>query len=203
MPARDDFGRLRARVVGILTRPAAEWPEIAGERTDPPTLMRQYAAPLAAIPAVCRWIGLTVIGARLPIVGTYRVGMVRGLVSAVVAWLFALGGLYVAALVVDRLAPTFKSTRGIVPALKLVVYASTPVWIVGVLNLFPVFVPLTLLGALYGAYLFSVGLPPVAHTPADQVVPYVFVATLITIVVFLVLGLAAGAIVGVGGYAGV
>ena len=203
MPARDDFGRLRARVVGILTRPAAEWPEIAGERTDPPTLMRQYAAPLAAIPAVCRWIGLTVIGAWLPIVGTFRVGMVRGLVSAVVAWLFALGGLYVAALVVDWLAPTFKSTRGIVPALKLVVYASTPVWIVGVLNLFPVFVPLTLLGALYSAYLFSVGLPPVAHTPADQVVPYMFVATLITIVVFLVLGLAAGAIVGVGGYAGV
>ena len=146
MPARDDFGRLRARVVGILTRPAAEWPEIAGERTDPPTLMRQYAAPLAAIPAVCRWIGLTVIGAWLPIVGTYRAGMVRGLVGTVVAWLLALGGLYVAALVVDWLAPTFKSTRGIVPALKLVVYASTPVWIVGVLNLFPVFVPLTLVG---------------------------------------------------------
>jgi len=203
MAARDDFGRLRARVVGILTHPAEEWPRIAGEATDPATLMREYAAPLAAIPAVCRWIGLTMIGAWLPVVGTYRVGIMRGLVSAVISWLFALGGLYVAALVVDWLAPTFKSSRGIVPALKLVVYASTPVWIVGVLNLFPVFVPLTLLAALYAAYLFSVGLPPVADTPADQVVPYMFVATLITIVVFLVLGLAAGAIAGVGGYAGV
>jgi len=203
MPPRYDFGRLRARVVGILTHPAAEWPEIAGERTDPPMLMRDYAAPLAAIPAVCRWIGLTVIGAWLPIVGTYRVGVVRGLVSAIVSWLFALGGLYVAALVVDWLAPTFKSSRGILPALKLVVYASTPVWIVGVLNLFPVFFPLTLLAALYAAYLFSVGLPTVSHTPAEQVVPYMFVATLIAIVVFLALGVAAGAIAGVGGYAGV
>ena len=202
MAARPDFGHLKARVVGILTRPAEEWPAIAAEPTDPVALMTGYAAPLAAIPAVCRLIGLHVIGAWLPLVGTYRVGIVRSIVSAIVSWMLSLAGLYIAGIVVERLAPTFGSSGGIVPALKLVVYASTPVWIVGVLNLFPVFVPLTLLAALFGAYLFSVGLPAVTHTPADQVIPYMFVATLITIALFLALGLAAGLIAG-GGYAGV
>ena len=201
MAARPDFGHLGTRVVGILTRPAEEWPAIAAEHTDPAALMTGYAGPLAAIPAVCRLIGLHVIGAWLPLVGTHRVGIVRSIVSTIVSWLLSLAGLYIAAIVVERLAPTFKSSRGIVPALTLVVYASTPVWIVGVLNLFPVFVPLTLLAALFGAYLFSVGLPTVAHTPADQVIPYMFVATLITIALFLVLNLAASAIAG-GGSAG-
>jgi Yip1 domain len=191
---------LQARVVGILTHPAAEWPVIAGERTDAQTLMLGYAAPLAAIPAVCRWIGLSMIGWWLPLAGTYRVGIVRGFVSAVVSWIFALAAIYVAAVVIEKLAPTFKSSGGMLPALKLVAYASTPVWIVGVLNLVPAFAPLTLLAALYGGYLFSLGLPVVMHTPDDQVIPYVFVATIVTIVVFMALGFVAGAIAGVGGY---
>ena len=73
-------------------------------------------------------------------------------------------------------------------------------------------IPLSQLAALYRTCPTgnsSCWEPPTARTTAsrapsaDQVVPYMFVATLITIVVFLVLGLAAGAIVGVGGYAGV
>jgi len=78
----------QARVVGILTHPADEWPRIAGERTEVQTLMLGYVAPLAAIPAICRWIGLSLIGWWLPIVGTYRVGIVSGLLAAIVSWIF-------------------------------------------------------------------------------------------------------------------
>ena len=190
----------QARVVGILTHPADEWPRIAGERTDVQTLMLGYVAPLAAIPAICRWIGLSLIGWWLPIVGTYRVGIVSGLLAAIVSWIFSLAAVYIAGIVIERLAPTFGSTGGLIAALKLVAYASTPVWLVGVLNLVPVFVPLTLLAALYGAYLFSVGLPPVMRTPETQVVPYMFIATIVTIVIFLALGLVAGRLAGIGGY---
>src|SRR4029077_19564700 len=100
---------LQARVVGILTHPAAEWPVIAGERTDAQTLMLGYAAPLAAIPAVCRWIGLSMIRRRLPLAGTYRVGILRGFVSAFVSWIFALAAIYVSAVVIERLDSTYNS----------------------------------------------------------------------------------------------
>ena len=120
---------LQTRVTNILTKPAEEWPTIAGESTDVATLLRDYAAPLAAIPAVGRWIGMTAIGVSVPFLGTYRTGLVRGLAGAIVSWVFALAGAWLAAMVVDKLAPTFQSRSSPIQALKLVVYAMTPVWV--------------------------------------------------------------------------
>src|SRR2546423_5183345 len=80
---RSDFAmavspNLIARVTNILKQPAVEWPIIAAEPADAASLMQGYAAPLAAIPAICRWIGLTLVGVTVPFFATYRVGVVRG-----------------------------------------------------------------------------------------------------------------------------
>src|SRR5438128_974704 len=107
------------RVKNILMNPAAEWRVIAVESTDVTGLLRDYAAPLAAIPAVCRWIALSLIG-------TFRIGIVRGLASAIVSWALSLVGAWLAAVVIEKLAPTFQSRGDTTQALKLVVYASTP-----------------------------------------------------------------------------
>ena len=192
--------RLVTRASNILMKPAVEWPVVAAEPADVAGLMRDYAAPLAAIPAICQWIGLSVVGISMPLVGTYRVGIVRGFVSAVISWVFTLVGAYIAAIVVEKLAPTWDSSGNTVQALKLVAYASTPVWIAGVLNLVPALGPLTIIAALYAIYLFYLGLPPVMSTPADKVVPYMVVSALVVIVVTLVLGACAALISGGGSY---
>ena len=59
----------------------------------------------------------------------YRRGIISGLVAAILSWVFALVGAYVGAFVIEKLAPTFKSSGSTIQALKLVVYASTPVWV--------------------------------------------------------------------------
>ena len=69
---------LQARVTNILTKPAEEWPTIAGESTDVATLLRDYAAPLAAIPAVGRWIGMTAIGVSVATGCSDRVQRFKG-----------------------------------------------------------------------------------------------------------------------------
>jgi len=192
---------LQTRVTNILKKPADEWRVIVAEPADVPGLMRDYAAPLAAIPAVCRFIGFTLIGVTVPLSGTTRTGFVSGLVGACVSWVMALVGAYIAAIVVERLAPTFQSRGGTVQALKLVVYAMTPIWIAGVLNLIPPLGLLTIFAALYAIYLFYLGLPPVMHTPAEQVIPYMLVSAVLVIIVSFVLGLVVAALTGVGGYA--
>ena len=73
---------LQTRVVAILTKPADEWRTIAAEPATVESLMRGYAAPLAAIPAVCQFIGYSLVGIPTPVLGTIRIGIVRGLVSA-------------------------------------------------------------------------------------------------------------------------
>ena len=53
---------LQTRAVAILTKPADEWRVIAAESATVEGLMRSYAAPLAAIPAIAQFIGFTVFG---------------------------------------------------------------------------------------------------------------------------------------------
>jgi len=190
---------LQARTVAILTKPADEWRVIASEPADVASLLREYAAPLSGLSAVCRFIGLTLVGVGVPLLGTYRIGVLRGLSMAIVTWVFALVGAWLSAVVVEKLAPNFKSHGSTVDALKLVVYAMTPIWLAGVLALVPQLLPLTMLAALYSIYLFYLGLPVVMSTPADQVVPYMVVAALVIIVISLVLGAFAGVAIGVSG----
>jgi hypothetical protein len=194
---------LKTRVTNILTKPAAEWPIIAGETTTPTELITGYAAPLAAIPAVCGLIGMTVVGVPIPLMGTIRTGMIAGLSNAIVSWVLALVGVYVAALIIEKLAPTFQSRGDTTQAMKLVVFASTPAWVAGVLSLVPALGVLTIVAALYGVYLFYLGLPHVMHAPPDKVIPYMVVAAIVMIVLSVVFGYITAAITGVGVYRGI
>lgn len=191
--------QLTARAKNIIMQPAAEWPVIASEPSESMSLLTGYAAPLAAIGAICGWIGMSVIGISVPFFGTIRVGIVRGLVSALVGWVLSLVGVYIAAFVVQKLAPTFQSKDDLNQAMKVVVYAYTPVWIAGVLRLLPMLSPLIIIAALYSIYLFYLGLAPVMNTPKEKVIPYMAVSALVVIVVSIVLGVITTALVGVGG----
>jgi hypothetical protein len=194
---------LQTRVVAILTKPADEWRTIAAEPATVEGLLREYAAPLAAIPAIAQFIGFSVIGLPIPVLGgAIRIGFVRSFANAVVSWVLALVGAWLAAVVIEKLAPTFQSRGNTAQALKLVVYAMTPVWVAGVLNLVPALSVLIIIAALYAIYLFYLGLPPIMSTPSDKVIPYMAVSALVIFVISLCLGAVTAAIFGIGTYRG-
>jgi hypothetical protein len=182
--------------MNVLTQPATEWPVIAAEPADVASLYRDYIVILAAIPAVCTLIGVGLMGS--PLMGTYALGFAVRM--AIVQYVSALIGAYVAAFIIEKLAPNFGSSGNTAQALKLVAYASTPVWLAGVLNLIPVLAMLTLLAALYAIYLFYLGLAPVMKTPADKVVPYMIVSAIVIVLVYVCVGAIIGAIAGVSMY---
>ena len=92
-----------------------------------------------------------------------------------------------AALVIEKLAPRFKSSGSTVNALKLVAYASTPVWVAGVFYLFLYLAPLAFVAVLYSIYLFYIGLPPMMKTHPENVVPYMVVSAIVLLVINIVL----------------
>ena len=128
---------LQTRVINILSKPKQEWPVIASESTDVAALYKEYIMPLAAIPAICGFLGMTLIGVTIPLVGQIRTPMASGLAGLVVGYVLSLVGIFLAAFIVDKLAPSFQSSGGLVQALKMVAYASTPSWVAGVLQLVP------------------------------------------------------------------
>ena len=180
-----DFPKLQARVVGMLKNPTFEWRTISAEPDDIQSLYMNYIIPLAAIPAVARFLGLGVVG--VPFVG--RVGFFTALSTAILVFVLSLVGTLVSAIVVEQLAPRFSSSGSTIDALKLVAYASTPVWVGSVIYLVLYLSPLMILPIIYAVYLFYLGLPPMMKTHPNNVVPFMLVSFLAIVVVNIFLGL--------------
>src|SRR6185436_20361770 len=95
---------------------------------------------------------------------------------------------YVAAVVIEWLAPKFKSSGSRLDALKLVAYSCTPAWLAGIFALVPLLGILVLVGLIYAFYLFYVGLPHLMKTPADQIAIYMVASAVVIIVLNFALG---------------
>ena len=177
-----------ARAKAIMLTPKTEWPVIEHEPGDPAYLFSNYVAILAAIPAVCGFIGASIIGISVPIVGTVRVGIVSGIASALVQYVLAFVMVYVMALIIDALAPSFNGQKNFNNALKLVVYSYTAAWLGGVFSLIPAISILGLLCGLYSLYLLYLGIPVLMKSPEDKSLVYTVVAVVCAIVVSIVIG---------------
>jgi len=177
------------RAKRILLQPKEAWPAIASETTDAATLFTGYAMVLAAIPAVCGFVGMSLIG-----MGgfgiTIRVPFVAGLVNMVVSYGLSLAGIFVLGLIIDALAPTFGGQKNPIQALKVAVYASTAALLSGVFSLLPSLAMLGLLAALYSIYLLYTGLPVLMKSAPEKSAAY----TAVVIVAAIVMGLVMAAI---------
>ena len=187
------------RVQDILLKPKQTWPVIDAEPTDVGSLYRGYIAILAAIPALAMFIGLSLIGVGAFGV-SYRVPLLSGLISAIVNYVLTLGMVYVVALIVEALAPTFGGTKNRLQALKLVAYGSTASFVGGIFYLLPSLSPLAVLAALYSIYLFYLGLPVLMKCPQDKAIGYTAVVGIAAIVAGLVIGAIAAAVTPGAGY---
>jgi hypothetical protein len=191
---------LVSRVQAILLKPKEEWVKIKAETSTVAELFTSYAVILAAIPAVATFIQVSLIGQRVPIIGWVRIGIGRGLAQAILTYVLTLVSVYVSALVINALAPTFSSTPNQINALKLVVYSMTPGWVAGVLNIIPYLGILAMLAGLYGLYILYLGfLTPMMDTPKEKVMSYFIISLVVVLVLYVVVFLVLGAIFAVGG----
>ena len=175
------------RVKSILFQPRPTWATIEAESADVAGLYTRYLMVLAAIPAVCGFIGMSLIGMGAFGV-SFRVPLVSGLANMVVSYVLSLVGVFVLALIVDALAPRFGGQKSSIQALKLAVYASTAAMLGGVFSLLPSLAMLGLLAALYSIYLLYVGLPVLMKNPPEKTLAYTAVVLVAAIVMGLVMG---------------
>jgi hypothetical protein len=175
------------RIKGILLAPRKEWPVIDAEQTTTAALYAGYIAPLAAIGAICSFIGLSIVGISLPFVGSYRIPIASGIAGAIVRYIGALVGTYILAVIIDVLAPKFGGQSNRIQALKVAAYSSTAAWIAGVFGLIPAIAILGIVG-LYSLYLLYLGLPVLMKSPADRSTGYTVVVVLVAIVIFVIIG---------------
>ncbi|MGA9342481.1 MAG: Yip1 family protein [Rhodanobacteraceae bacterium] len=195
-----DLNKLITRVRNILTTPKTEWPLIGAEAETVAGLYANYIIWLAAIPAVFSFIRSSLIG-----YGTLgfhvRVPIVSGIGHMILTYALSLVLIYVMALIVDALAPSFGGLKNRVGALKAVAYAWTASWIAGIGYLIPWLWWLILIaGVVYSIYLLYLGLPHTMRCPPDKTGGYTAASIIIAIVLSWIVGLIIAAMIGPAAY---
>jgi hypothetical protein len=179
-----------ARAQQIITNPKAAWAEIDAEPADISDIYKSYVVPLAAIPAVAGFIGMSFFG--IGVLGTHvRIPIVSGIGQMVVTYLLTLAAVYVFALIIDWLAPQFGAEKNFGQAFKVAAYSATASWLAGIFNIFPALSILTIIGGLYSLYLLFIGLPALMKPSENKATIY----TLASIGCAIVLSIIVGAVV--------
>jgi hypothetical protein len=184
------------RAKNLLVQPKEEWRRIDAEPVETAELYRSYIAPLAAIGPVASVIGLSIVGMWMPIGGAVRLSLASSISHSLVSYILNLIGIYVVAVIVDALAPTFSGQRNQGQALKVVAYASTPGWLGGVFLLIPSLGILALIASLYGIYVLYLGLPLLMKSPEEKAVIYTAASIGCAVAVFLVFGIVSSLFMG-------
>ena len=179
------------RTKSILLSPQQEWQAIDEEETSIGGLVTGYVVPLAAIGPVASLIGMEIFGISVPSVGTFRVPIGAALRQGIAQYVMALVGVFVLALIIDKLAPYFRVEENRYQALKVAAYSSTPVWVMGIVGLIPALSILRLLGLFYSLYLLYLGLPTLMRVPQHKVMGYTVVVIMCAVVLFFLIGVIA------------
>ena len=178
------------RAKHMLLTPRAEWEVIDSEPATPAALYTGYVIPLAAIGPIAQLIGSAVFGVRFG-GSVYRAPLGSAITSALVIYVLSLVSVYLLALIIDALAPTFGGTKNQIQALKVAVYSSTAVWLVGIFALVPGLAVLGILG-FYSIYLLYLGLPVLMKAPVEKAGAYTAVVIVAAIVLFAVVRMLTG-----------
>jgi hypothetical protein len=184
-----DINKIIARAKAVLLTPKTEWPVIAGETADTKSIFINYAVPLAALPAIATFLKLSVFGIGVLFLGNYRMPMSAGLSSAIFNYGASLLGVFLLALLINALAPSFGGTKDSTQALKTATYSYTAAWLGGVGIVVPgVGWLLAIAGGIYSIYLLYTGLPHTMKAPADKTTGYTVVVVVAAIVLALIVG---------------
>lgn len=167
------------RIRGIVLEPKEEWAKIAAEPATTQALYTGYAMILAAI------------GPLATLVGFAELGVAFALRVAIGAYVISLVIVFLLAMIVDVLAPSFGGRKDFVAALKLTTYSYTVAWLAGIFHLIGMFGGLlVLIASIYAWYTFYLGAPILRKSSADKAIPFTLIIVLCAVALGVITGFA-------------
>lgn len=182
------------RAKNILLSPASEWEAIAKEPATVGGLFTGYAIPMMLLPLIGQIVGLGLLGIGAEgyaLMGLGTIGVMGAAIIGAIGLGLGIVLLYAMIFAVKAISPSFNGNSDMVQAAKLMVYASTPSWVAGLIS-----PALGALGGLVGlaavayvVYLLYIGVKPVLEVPQEKSAGFTVVIVLIYIVLTVVLSM--------------
>jgi hypothetical protein len=193
-----DLNKVIQRARALLVSPRTEWPVIAAEPATVRDLYREYIMILAAIPPICQFVKISILGYAWHGFSIYRLGVGAGLTAAIVEYVVSLLGVYVLAVIIEALAPNFAGESNRIQALKVAGYSYTASWIAGCAQILPgLYGLVALAGAIYSVYLLYLGLPSTMKVLPERAGGYTAVAVVSALILGWIIAVITGGITGV------
>jgi len=171
----------------MLTQPKQEWEAVSTEFSNVPAIFRGYVVPVSLVGPVAALVGTVLFGERGTLFGMVETSVGTAVQDAVAHYALGLASVWVLAVALDLLTPTFGGSANRVQAFKVVAYGSTPAWVCGILGLVPRLAPYGLLGMLWTLVLIAWGAPALMKVqPKERANAFGLVAAAATAIVGLV-----------------
>ncbi len=183
-------------VWGLFAHPVEEWQEIRGERCSVGKCYCSHVLFLAAIPAVAGFIGTSQVGWQ---VGQHEVNRLTFESALSISLLFYMGML-VAVFAIGKtihwMGQTYGTTQPLPQCIALAAYTATPLFLIGLMLLYPILWLNLIMGLpalAYTVYLLYVGLPIMMDIPSEK--GFLFASAVLSVGLVMLVGLLGASVI--------
>jgi hypothetical protein len=158
-------------LVGLFTDPAREWESIREQYKSSERAGVGHVFVLAAIPAISGYIGTTQVGWRIGVGDPIKITGDSAISIAVIYYLALLVGVYTIGWMIHLLGRAYEIEKPLSLSIALAAYTATPLFLIGVMQVYPVLWLNMLIGLpalAYTVYLLYSGLPIMMEIPAER-----------------------------------
>lgn len=158
-------------IIGLFTDPANTWEKIREQYKGSEKSSVGHVFILALIPAISGFIGTTQVGWRIGVGDPIRITGDSAFSIAVIYYLALLVGVFTIGWVIHLLGKAYEVVKPLPLCIALAAYTATPLFLIGIMQVYPVLWLNMLLGLpalAYTVYLLYSGLPIMMEIPAER-----------------------------------
>ncbi len=192
-----------SHLFGLFFHPKQEWEAIRNENCTIGKCYCSYVFLLAAIPPVSGYFGTTMFGWEIGAREAIKLSSDSALIIAIAYYLVMLVGVFSMGFMIHWMGKTYGAEQPLPRCISLAAYVATPMFLVGIFELFPIIWLNFLVGLpalAYTVYLLYTGVPIMMQIPEEK--GFLFSSAVLAVgLVALVCALAATAILWGSGFA--
>ena len=158
-------------IIGLFIDPVQQWHKIRDLHSSQGGYYAPHVFLLAAIPAISGYIGTTYVGWQIGAGDPIKLTSETAIVIAIVYYLVLLLGVFTIGWVIHMLGKAYDVTKPLPQCVALAAYSATPLFLIGIMEIYPVLWLNMILGlpALgYTVYLLYTGLPIMMDISKDR-----------------------------------
>ena len=160
-----------SHVWGLFAHPAQEWESIRKERCSIGKCYCTHVLFLAAIPAISGFIGTTQIGWQIGSSEVVKLTTDSALVIAILTYITMLVAIFSIGWMIHWMGKTYGTEQPLPQGIALAAYSGTPLFLIGLMFLYPVLWLNMIVGLpalAYTVYLLYAGLPTMMQVNKEQ-----------------------------------